>query len=79
MFCKYHAPKRTRRTYNIKENKIKLGSLIGTDKHESISVNIISVHLFVFIVFVNIFIRPRSKQRTSELSVMATELVFFPT
>ena len=31
MFCKYHAPKRTRRTYNIKENKIKFGSLIGTD------------------------------------------------
>ena len=40
------------------------------------------VHLSTFVDFVNIFIRYRSKQRTSELSVMATKMVsttvFFP-
>ena len=34
-----------------------------------------SVHLSDFVDFVNIFIKYRSKQRQSELSVMATKMV----
>ena len=34
-----------------------------------------SVHLSAFVDFVNIFIRYRSRHRTSDLSLMATEMV----
>ena len=44
--------------------------------------NITYLHLFAFVDFGNMFVRHRSKQSTSELSVIATEMVsttvFFP-
>ena len=48
-------------------------SSIVPDK-QSVSLNM-SVDLSAFADFINIFIRYKSKQRTSELSVMATEIV----
>ena len=44
------------------------------DKH-NVTLNVMSVHLSDFVDFVNIFIRYRSRLRTSEISVMATEMV----
>ena len=46
-----------------------------TDKQKGVGLNIISVHLSAFADFINIFIRYRSKQCTSGLSVMAAKMV----
>ena len=46
-----------------------------TDKQESVSLNVMSVHLSAFVGVVNTFIRYRARHSTSELSVMATEMV----
>ena len=43
-------------------------------KRLSVSLNLMFVHLSAFVYFINIF-RYRSKQRTSELSTMATKIV----
>ena len=48
------------------------------DKQQSVSLNIMSLHLSDFADFLNIFIRYRSKQSTSKLSVMATRMVLSP-
>ena len=56
----------------------KFRSLTVTDKQQSVSLNIMSVHLSDFADFLNIFIRYRSKQSTSKLSVMATRMVLRP-
>ena len=48
------------------------------DKQQSVSLNIMSVHLSDFADFLNIFTRYRSKQSTSKLSVMATRMVLSP-
>ena len=56
----------------------KFRSLTVTDKQQSVSLNIMSVHLSDFADFLNIFIRYRSKQSTSKLSVMATRMVLSP-
>ena len=47
----------------------------ATDKQSSVSLNITSVHLSAFVDFANIFIRYRSKQSTSQLSLIPTEMV----
>ena len=52
----------------------KFRSSTVTDK-QSVSLNIMSLHLSDVIDFINIFIRYRSKQYKSELSVMATKIV----
>ena len=49
-----------------------------TDK-QSVSLNITSVHLSDFADFANIFIRERSKQSTSELSLMVTDEMVYTT
>ena len=51
----------------------KFRSSTVTDK-QSVSLNM-SVDLSGFADFINIFLRYRSRHRTSELSVMATEMV----
>ena len=45
-----------------------------TDK-QSVSLNVMSVHLSAFVDFMNMFIRYRSRYHTAELSVMATEMI----
>ena len=45
------------------------------DKQQSVSWNIISVHLSVVIDFASIFIRYTSKQSFSKLSLIATEMI----
>ena len=42
---------------------------------QSFSLNVVSVHLSAFVDFTNMFIRYKSRHRTSELSVIATEMV----
>ena len=46
-----------------------------TGKQYSASLNVTSVHLSAFVDFVNIFIRYRPNQSTSELSLIATEMI----
>ena len=53
----------------------KFRSSTGTDKQLSVSLNMTSVHLSAFEDFSNIFIKYRSKQSTSELSLMAFEII----
>ena len=57
-----------KRHYKFRSSTVK-------DKQSSVSLNIMSVHLSDFVGFVKIFIRYRSKQCTSELSVMTTKMV----
>ena len=57
-----------KRHYKFRSSTVK-------DKQSSVSLNIMSVHLSDFAGFVKIFIRYRSKQCTSELSVMTTKMV----
>ena len=47
-----------------------------TNKQQTVNLNTASVHLSAFIDFANMFIRCRSKQIVSELSLLATEMVF---
>ena len=53
----------------------KFRSSTVTDKQNSVSLNVMSVHLAAFVGFINfMFIRHRSRHHTSELSVMAVEM-----
>ena len=69
---KYRVPKIFISSYQCLRCKFRSSAVI--DKQKA-SLNITSVHLSAFLDFVNIFIRYRSKQRTSELPLMATEMV----
>ena len=89
--CPYGAPKIESRTKELVP-KICMSSYLylfykfrssaATDKQLSVSLNMMSVHLSAFEDFSNIFIKYRSKQSTSELSLMTFEIisamVFFP-
>ena len=57
-----------KRHYKFRSSTVK-------DKQSRVSLNIMSVHLSDFVGFVKILIRYRSKQCTSELSVMTTKMV----
>ena len=53
----------------------KFRSSTVTDKQQSVSLNEMFLYLSAFIDFVNMFIRYRLRHHTSEILVMATEMV----
>ena len=69
---RYHVPKIFISSYLYLHYKFRSSTV--TDK-QSVSLNIMPVHLSDFVDFVNMFIRYRSRHHTSELSVMATKMV----
>ena len=84
MSCTYRAPKVESRTTKCLPKifissclylSYKFRSSTATDKQLSVSLNITSVYLSAFVDFANIFIRYRSKQSISELSLIVTEIV----